>query len=249
MRAAVQVDADHLGARPDRQVGLELGRTLDRLAERLGEGCQRIDRERDLRLAAKRGRIERALRREVEVVGAHGETLDLYCPCAIDRRRQPAVPDHVLRPQPRLGRQPQPLGAPFERDLHLRPPLTQVPQRGEVERRSHLPGAHLAGHEIGGRDRDAALGLHQGTIHVRGQLERSGERRRHQVTQRGQLAKCKTDARVQALVGQIDPAGPGQRRRLGRRAQLLDRQLVRSGPCRGQRQLHTLPEQTGSRGG
>ena len=57
-----------------------------------------------------------------------------------------------------------------------------------------------------------------------------------------------TGARGHPLLGQIDPAGAGQRRPRGRGAQLLDRQLVRSGLGRGQPQLHALAEQTGDRG-
>ena len=58
-----------------------------------------------------------------------------------------------------------------------------------------------------------------------------------------------TGPRGHPLVGQIDPAGAGQRRPCGGGAQLLDRELVRSGLCRGQRQLHALAEQTGDRRG
>ena len=53
---------------------------------------------------------------------------------------QSALPDHVLGRQRRLGRQPQPLGATLERDLHPGARLAQALQRGEIERRAHLLG-------------------------------------------------------------------------------------------------------------
>ena len=129
VRAPVQVDADHLGARADPQIRLELGRAVDRLAVPLGEGGQRIDRQRDLRLAAERVRIEHALHRGGEVVGTHREALHHDRAGATDRRAQSALPDHVLGRQLHLGRQPQPLRATLEVDLHPGARFLQALQR------------------------------------------------------------------------------------------------------------------------
>ena len=154
----------------------------------------------------------------------------------------------VLGRQLHLGRQPQPLRATVEADLH---PGARF-RSGVAARLDRTSRAPPERPSCRPRDRSSSsarrpCGCSRGpsTSAVSSSDPSSGVAASS--PSGASSPDFETGARGHPLLGQIDPAGAGQRRPRGRGAQLLDRQLFRSGLGRGQPQLHALAEQTGDR--